>query len=123
MSASLTQLRAAQDALHTWLAEAGALIVTLSSEQQQRAAAQLRRRQTVYRELGERQQASRAASLETRFPFAVRWTYQRGVLEVRDCFDGGWLQVNATEVPPTWRQWATEDAKRERAQRREKAAA
>src|SRR5919198_567597 len=48
-----------------------------------------------------------AAPQTAQFPFAVRWSRERGWLEVRDSFTGAWHEVPAEQCPPHWRRWAT----------------
>lgn len=118
--AALHALKQTLTAARAWLTRAGPLLADMekSDPRREKAAAQLRRRQAVYRALEELAKVSEETRLRVRYPFAVRWARQKGVLLVRDCLDGDWLEVSATTVPPWWKWVATEDAKKERAGRK-----
>lgn len=111
------------DALTAWLPRAEAVLNELPEDDERYAGAVatvVRRRATLLaldhtfaRELGRRD----AAEFQARFPFAVRWGRERGWLEIRDVFDGGWLRAEASSCPDWWRWAASQIARAERARR------
>lgn len=120
-AATETQQHEALSALAAWLAEAGPVATELSRTPADPryvvAVSKLARRGAAYRAvLGALTALNAGAGL--RFGFDVRWTRAKGILEVRDCETGGWLVVNAPDVPRAWVRRATIDANAEREQRR-----
>ncbi|MPZ68589.1 MAG: hypothetical protein GEU71_03570 [Actinobacteria bacterium] len=117
---TVVEVREALAREEVWLAEAGKVLAALPPDdpRRQKGAEKLRQRQEKHRALKQQLQKIEDDVLEIRYPFAVRWSRQKGVMEIRDCFTGGWLIVEASQVPDHWRWEATAIARRERAARK-----
>lgn len=93
--------------LDTWLAEARAVLDGLTPDDPRRARAERLIRE---RQAERDRSAADEQRLEQRYPWHVRWGRERGVLEVRDVFDGSWIGVDAREAPDGWRREAQQRA-------------
>ena len=59
------------------------------------------------------------ATPDPRYPLAVRWSRERGWLDVCDVARGEWWAVAAQDAPPSWRSMARAE-RLEREKEREK---
>lgn len=106
--------------LAAWLSAAGTVVTDLGRTPMDPrytvALRKLERRGRVYRRVLAALTALPVAPGQ-RYPFDVRWARERGVLEVRDCWSGAWLALDAAQAPDHWRWRATGAARAVRALR------
>lgn len=107
--------------IETWLVAAAPVVAQLAhtpdDPRYQRAREVLRQKLRRYELLAEQPESMQ------RYPFKVRWGRERGILEVRDCFDGQWLQMEASQAPDAWRAEASRISRDSRAARAARQAA
>lgn len=107
--------------IDAWITEAAPVVAQLArtpdDPRYRRAREVLRQKLRRYELLAEQ-----PASMQ-RFAFRVRWSRERGILEVRDCFDGQWLQMEASQAPDAWRAEASRISREARAARAARQAA